>query len=96
MRSEWIAYYGWVGMIIVLAWLLSFAPSMNKWFDHYVCLGATGAVALTFTLINVLEQGHNNVLFHAAMMYAVALYTTNFTEPLSYQDSAFLKLPKFP
>ena len=26
----------------------------------------------------------------------VALYTTNFTEPLSYQGSAFLKLPKFP
>ena len=25
-----------------------------------------------------------------------SLYTTNFTEPLSYQDSAFLKLPKFP
>ena len=73
MRSEWIAYYGWVGMIIVLAWLLSFAPSMNKWFDHYVCLGSTGAVALTFTLINVLEQGHNNVLFHAAMMYAVVI-----------------------
>lgn len=73
MRSEWIGYYGWVGMIIVFAWLLSFAPSMNKWFDHYVCLGSTGAVALTFTLINVLEQGHNNVLFHAAMMYAVVI-----------------------
>ena len=28
--------------------------------------------------------------------YGIALYTTNFTEPLSYQDSAFLKLPKFP
>ena len=26
----------------------------------------------------------------------ITLYTTNFTEPLSYQDSAFLKLPKFP
>ncbi len=26
----------------------------------------------------------------------IALYTTNFTEPLSYQGSAFLKLPKFP
>ena len=25
-----------------------------------------------------------------------SLYTTNFTEPLSYQGSAFLKLPKFP
>ncbi|MBC69729.1 MAG: GGDEF domain-containing protein [Acinetobacter sp.] len=32
-----------------------------------------GAVAITFTLINVLEQGQNNVLFHAAMMYAVVI-----------------------
>lgn len=73
MRFEWIAYYGWVGMIIVFAWLLAFVPAMNKWFDHYVCIGSTGAVALTFTLINVLEQGQNNVLFHAAMMYAVVI-----------------------
>ncbi|CAM0576599.1 hypothetical protein MASRES_GEN12905_01310 [Acinetobacter baumannii] len=29
-------------------------------------------------------------------LYIFALYTTNFTEPLSYQGSAFLKLPKFP
>ena len=29
-------------------------------------------------------------------LYKRSLYTTNFTEPLSYQDSAFLKLPKFP
>ena len=28
--------------------------------------------------------------------YKFSLYTTNFTEPLSYQGSAFLKLPKFP
>ena len=30
------------------------------------------------------------------LIYRGSLYTTNFTEPLSYQDSAFLKLPKFP
>lgn len=30
------------------------------------------------------------------MLTIYALYTTNFTEPLSYQGSAFLKLPKFP
>ncbi|MCA4177011.1 hypothetical protein LDY30_08835, partial [Acinetobacter baumannii] len=29
-------------------------------------------------------------------LYEKSLYTTNFTEPLSYQGSAFLKLPKFP
>ena len=73
MRLEWITYYGWVGIIIVFAWLLAFVPFMNKWFDHYVCFGSMGAVALTFTLINVLEQGQSNVLFHAAMMYAVII-----------------------
>ena len=31
-----------------------------------------------------------------AASYPITLYTTNFTEPLSYQGSAFLKLPKFP
>ena len=73
LRLEWVAYYGWVGIIILLAWLLAFVPIMNKWFDHYVCLGSMGAVAITFTLINVLEQGQHNVLFHAAMMYAVVI-----------------------
>ena len=29
-------------------------------------------------------------------LFKSPLYTTNFTEPLSYQGSAFLKLPKFP
>ena len=73
LRTAWVAYYGWVGMIIVFAWLLAFIPSMNRWFDCYVCLGSIGAVALTFTLINVFEHGQNNVLFHAAMMYAVVI-----------------------
>ena len=73
MRLAWIAYYGWVGVIIIFAWFLAFFPILNKWFDHYVCLGSMGAVAITFTLINVLEHGQNNVLFHAAMMYAVVI-----------------------
>ncbi|MBK5649597.1 MAG: GGDEF domain-containing protein, partial [Acinetobacter sp.] len=73
LRITWMATYGWVGIIITLAWLLSFLPIMNKWFDHYVCIGSTGAVAISFTIINVLEQGQNNVLFHAAMMYAVVI-----------------------
>ncbi|WP_246893600.1 magnesium-translocating P-type ATPase, partial [Acinetobacter baumannii] len=30
------------------------------------------------------------------ILIGYTLYTTNFTEPLSYQGSAFLKLPKFP
>ncbi|KXZ69622.1 GGDEF domain-containing protein [Acinetobacter venetianus] len=73
LRLTWVAFYGWVGVIISIAWVLAFVPKLNKWFDHYVGLGSMGAVAITFTLINVLEQGQNNVLFHAAMMYAVVI-----------------------
>ncbi len=35
-------------------------------------------------------------LQHYGKIDILTLYTTNFTEPLSYQGSAFLKLPKFP
>ena len=53
-------------------------------------------------LVQLLTQLYNNdllqteVSFDAEEMSKRSLYTTNFTEPLSYQDSAFLKLPKFP
>ncbi|KXO78008.1 diguanylate cyclase [Acinetobacter venetianus] len=73
LRLTWVAFYGWVGVIISIAWVIAFVTKLNKWFDHYVGLGSMGAVAITFTLINVLEQGQNNVLFHAAMMYAVVI-----------------------
>ena len=50
-----------------------------------------------------LTEGEVNIakkVFHDLINYneviIFTLYTTNFTEPLSYQDSAFLKLPKFP
>ena len=42
------------------------------------------------------QQGEDVVIVPALKDEEETLYTTNFTEPLSYQDSAFLKLPKFP
>lgn len=69
----WLINYAWVGVIITTAWLLSFFKSFDKWFDYYVCLGSTAAVAITFTLINILEGGQNNALLHASMMYAVII-----------------------
>ena len=71
--QTWFIYYAWVGIIITSAWLLSFITIFNKWFDFYVGLGSTAAVAITFTLINVIEGGQNNALLHASMMYAVII-----------------------
>ncbi|MFX9395796.1 aromatic-ring-hydroxylating dioxygenase subunit beta, partial [Acinetobacter baumannii] len=48
--------------------------------------------------VEVLERDGDKVTvrFNWNTLSFRSLYTTNFTEPLSYQDSAFLKLPKFP
>ncbi|MHA3080252.1 GGDEF domain-containing protein [Acinetobacter sp. ANC 5502] len=69
----WISLYGWVGVIIVVAWLMSFVKTLNSWFDYYVCIGCTLSVAISFILVNGLEEAQNTVLFHTAMMYAVVI-----------------------
>ncbi|WP_144624273.1 GGDEF domain-containing protein [Acinetobacter nosocomialis] len=70
---SWLSYYSWVGIIVLIAWILSFIKKLNQWFDYYIGIGSASAVAITFILINVLENGQDNVLFHAAMMYAIVI-----------------------
>ncbi len=70
---SWLSYYSWVGIIVLIAWILSFIKKLNQWFDYYVGIVSSAAVAITFILINVLENGQDNVLFHAAMMYAIVI-----------------------
>ncbi len=70
---SWLSYYSWVGIIVLIACILSFIKKLNQWFDYYVGIGSSAAVAITFILINVLENGQDNVLFHAAMMYAIVI-----------------------
>ncbi|WP_336039772.1 diguanylate cyclase [Acinetobacter calcoaceticus] len=70
---SWFSYYSWVGVIISIAWILSFIKKLNQYFDYYVGIGSALAVAITFILINVIENGQDNVLFHAAMMYAIVI-----------------------
>ncbi|WP_044103209.1 GGDEF domain-containing protein [Acinetobacter pittii] len=70
---SWFSYYSWVGVIVLIAWILSFIKKLNQYFDYYVGIGSALAVAITFILINVIENGQDNVLFHAAMMYAIVI-----------------------
>lgn len=69
----WFMLYGWVGIIVSAAWALAFFDRLDQWFDWYTGIGSCFAVALTFIIINILEGGQGNVLFHAAMMYAVVI-----------------------
>ena len=69
----WMYYYTWVGIIIFIAWVLSFIEKLSQWFDIYAGIGSMMAVALTFLMITVIGPVQSNALFHVAMMYAVVI-----------------------
>ena len=59
----------------------------------------TGIALLVMKNFDVQTWFYAKVVLFLVMLSSLSkasLYTTNFTEPLSYQGSAFLKLPKFP
>lgn len=69
----WFSFYSWVGVIILIAWTLSFFHQFNQYFDLYAGIGSMLAVAISFILITTLESGQNNVLYHVAIMYAIVI-----------------------
>ena len=75
-----------------------YLDAQNKNIERNLHIGIIGAGATGVELAAELVQAKQN--FYKYGLNKInpknALYTTNFTEPLSYQDSAFLKLPKFP
>jgi diguanylate cyclase (GGDEF)-like protein len=70
---EWLTSYIWVGLVITLAWVLSLLPRFNTYFDLYVGIGSTIAVAVTFVIIANISREVENILIHASMMYAVVI-----------------------
>ena len=73
LALQWFSLYAWVGIIVLVAWLLSFISSINQYFDLYTTLGSMGAVAISFIVISVIGHEQDNALLHAAMMYAVVI-----------------------
>lgn len=70
--KDWFMLYSWVGVIIFVAWMLSFVKKLGQWFELYSCIGSSLAIAITFAITGIVDGG-GNVLFHAAMMYAVVI-----------------------
>lgn len=70
--EEWFMFYSWVGIIIFAAWMLSFFRKIAQGFELYTCIGSSLAIAITFAITGIVDGG-GNVLFHAAMMYAVVI-----------------------
>ena len=47
---SWFSFYSWVGVIVLIAWILSFIKKLNQYFDYYVGVGSALAVAITLPL----------------------------------------------
>ena len=70
--KDWLMFYIWVGVIIFGAWILSLFKQISQWFELYTCIGSSIAIAVTFAITGIIDDG-GNVLLHAAMMYAVVI-----------------------
>lgn len=56
----WFSLYVWVGIIILVAWILSFFKRLNQYFDLYTCIGSMLAVAISFIIVTVVGNDHND------------------------------------
>jgi diguanylate cyclase (GGDEF)-like protein len=70
--KSWLMLYGWVGVIVFITWTLSLFKQAAQWFDLYTCIGSSLAIAISFAMTSILDGG-GNILYHAAMMYAVVI-----------------------
>lgn len=70
---EWLSLYTWVGVIVFAAWVISFFPRFNQYFDYYIGFGSMLAVAVTFVIITNITSSVDNILIHTSMMYAVVI-----------------------
>jgi diguanylate cyclase (GGDEF)-like protein len=62
-----------VGVIIVLAGVLSQIRSLDQWFGLYVGVGSMLAVGLSMATATVIHGTQSSILSHAGIMYAVII-----------------------
>lgn len=70
---RWLALYGWVGVIIVLASLFSRIPRLNPWFEAYTGVGSFLSVALSVAVTGVVVEPVAGQLTQVAIMYAIVI-----------------------
>jgi diguanylate cyclase (GGDEF)-like protein len=72
-RLAWAGWYGWVGVIIVGASVMSRITALDRWFLWYAGLGSMLAVALSVAITGIMHHEVASQLTHAAIMYAVVI-----------------------
>lgn len=74
--SRWFALYGWVGLIIFGAGLLSHIHRLDSKFSLYAGLGSCAAVALSVAVTGVVVDSAAGQLTQVAIIYAIVIIYT--------------------
>lgn len=70
---RWLNIYGWVGVVVIVAWVLSYISLFDRWFDWYVTIGSLIATGLSIAVANVIALSSSTILTHAGIMYAMII-----------------------
>jgi diguanylate cyclase (GGDEF)-like protein len=70
---RWLSLYGWVGVIVILAGLMSRISLLDNWFAAYAGIGCFGSVALSVAVTGVVRDPVAGQLTQAAIMYAMVI-----------------------
>lgn len=70
---RWLSLYGWVGIIIIFAGLLSRVSWLDRWFAGYAGFGCFASVALSVAVTGVVGDPVAGQLTQAGVMYAMVI-----------------------
>lgn len=70
---RWLALYGWVGVIVIVASILSRIPALDPQFEIYTGAGSFAAVALSVAVTGVVADPVAGQLTQVAIMYATII-----------------------
>ena len=70
---RWLSLYGWVGVIIIAASVLSRIPALNGQFEIYTGVGSFASVALSVAVTGVVTDPVAGQLTQVAIMYATVI-----------------------
>lgn len=70
---HWLSLYGWVGIIITLAGVLSRIRLLDRWFELYAGFGSFAAVGLSVAITGVVADPVAGQLTQVAIMYAIVI-----------------------
>lgn len=70
---SWLALYGGIGGILLLAGALSHVRRLNAWFNVYMGLCGFGAVTLSVAVTGVVQEVEAGQLIQAAIIYTLVI-----------------------